>query len=155
MTISIGYATDYLKYFSIFAIDDITVKPGECRHADNYVYSFDIGLDDLELENIQPISSDAVFVYSGIDKLISGVPVVDHTTNTINGSYLLFKNQQHMVPTDYITTVAMLNIPGDFRKSCVRFAYQSKGDVTLMVHAEPSDDNSGFIPLSHQLWRKR
>ena len=139
----------------MFALDDFEVRPGKCPHHHDYVYTFEPGLEDLELEKIQPTSSRASRLESPSFNVISGAPKTDHTTRSKNGFYYLFMNTADTYPTTYIDTLSMTGLPEDNVATCVRFAFQSSGNVTFRVSYEPENDYDGGPRSWLQLWQLR
>lgn len=128
------------KHFSIFALDDIVVRPGRCKHLHDYVYTFTSGYQDLELQYIQPIDRGIGELRTPkSDHKPAGAPPVDHTSNSPNGTYFLFMNTKRAAPTTYIDTLALVDLPEDDAFTCVRFAYQTVGKVTLKVLVAPDN----------------
>ncbi|OTF83630.1 hypothetical protein BLA29_001619 [Euroglyphus maynei] len=136
--------------FISFAIDDIRIRPGRCQHLNDYSYSFTNGLDGLELEQIQPLGEiDAYLInFPTIDahderkQFPSGIPQEDHTTYSIkDGYYLGFMNKKtKTIPMDYIDRLSIENVPADVsQRSCVRFAHQLSGNVSLKVYWSAGD----------------
>lgn len=151
-------STSRLKEFSIFAIDDITVRPGLCPHHHDYTYSFELGFEDLELERLQPLSNGIGQVYTPSDlyKRSNTVPPIDHTTNTANGSYYLFTND-FIASTSFVSALSITRVFQDDpnRRSCVRFAYQMAGlgAIELRMFVIPNNANSYHFRNSSALWR--
>lgn len=140
--------------FFVFALDDIMVRPGKCQHKHDYVYTFTRGFEDLELEFIQPLQNGIGGVFSHASDHQSLAPAVDHTTNTENGAYFLFMNQGNFAPTTYIDTLSMVDLPREIgTQSCIRFAYQIYGNVTLKVFIAPAYASTYFYRYSPVLWK--
>lgn len=142
-----------LGQFSIFALDDIKLRPWRCSHQYDYTYTFAIGYEDLELANIQPlIGGLGALETPSINGPRINAPTVDHTTNSEKGTYFLFMNNANlMAPTTYISTLSMVDIEKDqMGDSCVRFAYQTKGNASLKVYLIDADgqlDTTGMKPF--------
>lgn len=140
-----------LQHYHVFALDDITVRPGFCSHQYGYTYTFTDGFEDLNVEYLQPVSA-------GIGKIVTpaqykiltnvSIPATDHTTNSPFGKYFLFANRGDDVTTTYIDTLAMMNIPplksGQYL--CLRFAYQLSGNATLNVYSMAVDSYQYITP---------
>lgn len=146
-------SSERVKQFQVFAIDDIMVRPGRCQHRFDYIYTFNNNFEDLEFEAIQPLTGSIGFIISPQYKPLPGVPLVDHSTNTEKGRYFLFMNMYQFVATTYISTITIADLPADKSDTCLRFAYQMKGNVTFkVVLAEDYNyinDYSNVAPL----WR--
>lgn len=156
MQLIIEYSLKSGNYYNHFAIDDIQLRPGRCVHQHDYIYTFTDGIEDLSLQRVQPIKNGDNIdqVYDCHSKRLKGVPQIDHTTNSADGSYFLFMNHKADYPTTYIDTISMLNLPRDRLPVCVRFAYQSAGDVKMTVYAEPfNDDDASFVSMP--LWTSK
>lgn len=137
----------------MFALDELVVRPGKCKHLHDYVYTFANGYQDLELEYLQPISR-------GIGQLVTpqriqpkGAPPVDHTTNSAGGTYYLFKNDNTFLPTIYKDVLAMIELPVDSSYSCIRFAYQSMGNATFKVYSVPKNAYTTYYQHAVPLWK--
>ena len=136
------------KQFSIFALDDIQVRPDMCQHKHDYTYTFENDIEDLELEYIQPMDRKKIggwYRPSDGDK-VDGAPETDHTTNSAKGGYFLFMKRDGLSDsTANLDTLSMTNLPkDDALYSCVRFAYQTYGNAILKVFIGPSDANNYF-----------
>ena len=141
----------------MFALDDLMLRPGKCQHQHDYVYTFANGFEDLEMEYIQPIQNGIgrLFMPSSDHILSSLAPSVDHTTNSEQGYYFLFMNSDsNPAPITYIDTVSMLDLPPDSRRSqsCIRFAYQILGNVTLQLFTAPLDSYTYYYRYAHPKW---
>lgn len=130
--------------FNIFALDDISVRPGFCSHHFGYTYTFADGTEDLNVEYVQPVTETiGNVVVPKTGNHAYSVPAVDHTTNSNSGAYYLFMNTlKYTANSAYIDTLSMMNIPanrfGQSNSFCVRFAYQKIGSaLTLQVFAPP------------------
>ena len=141
----------------MFALDDIAVHTGLCKHQHDYIYSFANGYDDLDVEFIQPVGSSIGQRLRA--RSIQGAPTTDHTTNTADGYYFLFMNTNYIepLPTVYIDTLSMTDIPRDTfeTKSCIRFAYQKYGNVTLRVFISPINANVNYYTYAPNLWKTK
>ena len=123
-----------LGQFSVLAIDDIAVRPGKCAHQHDYMYTFTLGYEDLELEAQQPLRGSIGDLVTPRYIHRHGAPTADHTSNSDQGTYFLFMNDaDRMAPTTYIDTLTMRSLPAEQSESCVRFAYQMTGNVTFKV----------------------
>ncbi|KAH9425788.1 hypothetical protein DERP_005006 [Dermatophagoides pteronyssinus] len=151
--------------FISFAIDDIQMQPGRCQHQNDYSYTFTNGLDGLMLEQIQPLSEiDTFFInyptikaHDETDKFPLNIPHADHTTYSItDGYYIGFMNKKiKTILTDYIDRLSIENVPADVsQRSCVRFAYQLAGNVSLKVYWSVGDyfDDENDRHNDHLLW---
>lgn len=140
-----------MRQFSIFALDDIRVRPGKCQHQFDYTYTFGIGYEDLDLETIQPLSGSIGRLYTSSSEAEkrSNVPQIDHTTNSAKGTYYLFMNENHQAQTTYIDTLSMPHMKAETSESCVRFAYQIAGNVNfkVFVMVEDSFDYKSQTPV--------
>lgn len=147
MNIQITYRPSSKKFFSIFAIDDITVRPKYCGHYHDYVYTFTKGIEDLEIEQLQPLNSTkmACRIYPNKKDHFTDVPAIDHTTYTSNGYYFLFKNSPSNNDINtaeyYVDTLQMRQLPQQYGgyKFCVRFAYQSRGEPYFLIYLLPNN----------------
>ncbi|KAH9417832.1 hypothetical protein DERP_013092 [Dermatophagoides pteronyssinus] len=163
INIQINYRPSSPKFFSIFAIDDIKVRPGHCGHQYNYVYTFTKGIENLEIQQLQPINSHklAVRIYPNNEDHFENVPGFDHTTYTSNGYYFLFKNspQINNIANQYfIDTLQMRNIPRQYFdfKICVRFAYQSRGNAEFYIYQLPNEmELVGDWRFSRPIWHQQ
>ncbi len=118
----------------------------------------EFGLEDLELEFIQPLANVIGQTYKPFWSSVPGAPPVDHTTETNKGGYFLFINRNIRAPTAYISTLAMVDIPKDTSfstTSCVRFAYQVVGNATLKVYVAPNNAFSYFYQYSSPIWTSK
>lgn len=121
------------------------------------------GLEDLQLEYIQPLLKAIGGIYTPSLDPIPGAPGVDHTTGTSKGGYFLFMNGRTHLPTAYIDTLSMTGIPPDRRLrfglpasySCLRFAYQISGNATLKVFIAPNDAFTGFYQTATPIWQSK
>ena len=103
------------------------------------------------MEAVQPLTGSIGELVrpSQSNHLPPGAPVVDHTTNSNKGTYFLFMNDQdRQVPTTYIDTLSMSNLPAEQTDSCVRFAYQINGNVIfkVLIMAVNSFDYHAVMP---------
>lgn len=162
LQIRYALSVNRLKQFSIFALDDIMVRPGKCQHLHDYVYTFTSGLEDLELEYIQPLVSVIGQIYTPAYTSQPGAPKTDHTSGTSKGSFFLFMNHYTLAPTVYMVTLSMTGIPPDRRSfdvnggyTCVRFAYQVTGNATLKVFVAPNNAFTKFYRYSTPLWQSK
>src|SRR5699024_3659249 len=117
-----------------------------CQHKHDYTYTLDNGLEDLEMEFVEPLSNSIGQWYSPLlSRLQIGAPTTDHTTNSGKGAYFLFMNRNGQYgSTPYIDTLSMTDLPKDESFICVRFAYQTYGNATLEVFVGPNDANNYF-----------
>ena len=144
-----------LQTFSIFALDDLKVRPGRCAHQFDYTYTFSLGYEDLDLEALQPLKGSIGQLFSPAnaadDRRMSKAPQVDHTTNSAKGTYYLFMSEEsnsgsggnHKVgskTTADIDTLAMPSMEAETSDSCIRFAYQMKGNVSFSVLVMVTDN---------------
>ena len=115
------------------------------------------GIEDLELEFIQPLTNAIGQIYTAAYGSAVGAPPVDHTTETSKGTYFLFMNRYTRVPTTYIVTLAMTDIPPDSFStySCVRFAYQVLGNATLKMYVAPNNAFSTFYQHRSPVWQSQ
>ena len=122
---------DFIK----FAIDDINVRPGLCSHQTDYVYNFENGFEDLDLENIHPLKSTAGTTYSPTYYNNPTYPLFDHTIGTKEGTYFLFRPKDLYRNSDfYQNSLGIMDLKGDASLTkCVRFAYQVTQNVTFRV----------------------
>jgi len=145
------------RQFQVFALDDITIRPGLCSHRHDYTYTFTLGYEDLDFETIQPLTTPAGELVMPKLAHPNGVPPVDHTTNTERGTYFLFMNTNRFVPTTYVSTLTMNNLPAqrggedEEGTTCVRFAYQMAGtvifNVVLAQQFHAINDYHGLEPI--------
>src|SRR6218665_3749848 len=99
------------KAFSEFAIDDIKLTPGLCSHQTDFVYNFENGYEDLEVDNIRPLNSYAVLTFKPAYSSSTGYPKVDHTTNTDQGSYFLFRPDNYYTKGSFFeNSLSILNL---------------------------------------------
>lgn len=140
-----------MRQFSVFAIDDIKVRPGKCTHQFDYTYTFGIGYEDLDLEAVQPLSGSIGRLYTPISEAEKqpNVPQIDHTSNSAKGTFYLFMNEKHQTLTTYIDTLTMPHMKAETSESCVRFAYQIAGNVNfkVLVMVEDSFDYRSQTPV--------
>lgn len=144
------------KQFSIFAIDDISVRAGKCGHQNGYTYSFELGYENLDLEAIQPMAQLTGTVVTPYLNMVKGTPPIDHTTYTDHGSYFLFMNNaKPSPPTTYVETLSIPAMQIDHSQSCVRFAYQLKGNVTFKVLIVPNNQNIDHYEDCFPQWQSK
>nr|XP_046916964.1 MAM and LDL-receptor class A domain-containing protein 1-like [Dermatophagoides farinae] len=151
--------------FNSFAIDDIQIRPGRCKHLNDYTYTFTNGLDGLQLEQIQPLDEMDAYLFNfptfdanhqtGLFPLT--IPHNDHTTfSTTDGYYLGFMNKKtKKLQIDYIDRLSIENVPADVsQRSCVRFAYKLVGNVSLSVYWSAGEyfDDYHDRHNDHLLW---
>lgn len=125
-----------MEQFSIFAIDDLQLRPEQCEHNYNYPYTFDNMYEDLQLETIRPIKHSI------------GRVKADNPPGP-QGNYFLFQNENSFANYIYTDTISILNVPADepSKFSCVRFLYQTNGNVTLKIYSVVSDSyDYGHMP---------
>ncbi|OTF71156.1 MAM and LDL-receptor class A domain-containing protein, partial [Euroglyphus maynei] len=141
--IQLVYRPSSKKFFSIFAIDDIKVRPGQCGHHHDYVYTFTKGIEDLQIEQLQPLNSTkmASRIYPNPTDHFQNVPSFDHTTYTSNGYYFLFRNSPQNFREFFVDTLQMRQIPRQYNgyKICVRFAYQSFVNAYFSIYQLPDN----------------
>lgn len=129
-----------------FAIDDIFVYPNQCDHSNGYTYTMDY-LDDLEVENIRPLKSSIGRIYdTSLAAQYPYAPKGDFTTG--KGSYFLVMNMKGDYNVTYDVELKVKNIKatrvdgGEWRPSCVRFAFMLTGDTTsLGVYVQSVDSD--------------
>ena len=128
--------------FSRFAIDDIKVRPGLCDHETDYVYNFENGIEDLQLENIQPRKSRVLNTYSPSLRMDNTFPAFDHTRYSEQGTYLLFRPSADLTLSKYYrNTIAIENLESDGGShKCVRFAYQLTAGTILKAFSISDND---------------
>lgn len=143
-----------LKQFSIFAIDDIVVRPGKCQHKHDFVYTFANGYEDLDVEFIQPVRGSIGQLVRPSFTHVAGAPTIDHTTNSADGYYFLFMNRYTFAPTTYIDTLSMMDLEPDIggSQSCIRFAYQKVGNASVKVFIAPINSYTYYYRYAPILW---
>src|SRR5699024_1886882 len=130
-----------------FAIDDIKVVPGACRHVDDYVYTFD-SMDNIEITRVAPLNGFMGTIHYPADRSYPKAPVRDHTSGT--GSYFLFMNRATDFNTSYKDQLIISDLPAMHytpeltNERCFRFAYQIYGNATLNVFLSQINSNSYF-----------
>ena len=120
---------DFIK----FAIDDIQIRPELCSHQSDFVYNFENGYDDLDMEKLQPLRSYAVSINRPSYNPNNNYPSVDHTTGTDSGKYFLFTPKARILKSNYYqNTLSIMNLKSDMNgPKCVRFAYQMTSNITF------------------------
>ena len=134
-----------------FAIDDIKLTPGECKHMEDYIYTFD-ELENLDVNRIEPLSGGIGVFYRPKFKSLypPNAPVHDHTTGS--GGYFLFMNNKKDYNTTYQTEVVIDNLPKmpvkrAIKGRCLKFAYQIVGQAKLKVSVDDVNSNNHNYPI--------
>lgn len=83
--------------------------------------------------------------------------MVDHSTYTSKGAYFLFMNHPSDGHTEYIDSLTMRAVAGkkwEHHDSCIRFAYQQKGNATLklVIASENEVISKQFLADAPVLW---
>ena len=127
--------------FTIFAIDDIKITPGLCSHQSDFVYNFENGYEDLDIEKIRPLTMTTARLFSPRLSVSRLYPQYDHTRGTEEGYYFLFETDTFLTTRYYELSVSILNLRTDSNDpKCVRFAYQRTANVTFSAFVLPEDD---------------
>lgn len=156
--LSIVYSPGRKQFFSVFALDDIEILKGVCPHQHDFTYTFAGGLDNLQLLKVAPAedttTKEAARVFNCKTKT-SGetVPGFDHTTYSNNGAYFLFQAPKKAPASLFYRDALFLrDVPQDVsgQLSCIRFAYQYTGNVSLALKIRP--ENSFQLDDISTLW---
>ena len=119
----------------VFAIDDIKVTRGLCSHETDYVYNFEKGYEDLDVEEIVPAMIDIASIHSPYYSPDKIFPKFDHTLGTSAGHYYLFDPSTSLKHNFYEMSLSIFDLKSDTRdKKCVRFAYQRTENVTFAAY---------------------